>query len=78
MIEVLLFAQLQEEVGKGKVTFEADKISVADLKQKFASKYEIESLLKDVMIAVNEEYAEDDRILSSGDTVAFIPPVSGG
>ena len=29
-------------------------------------------------IAVNEEYATDERILKPGDEVALIPPVSGG
>lgn len=28
--------------------------------------------------AVNEEFAEDDTEVRSGDVVAFIPPVSGG
>jgi molybdopterin synthase sulfur carrier subunit len=30
------------------------------------------------MVAVNEEYAEPDDVIKSGDTVALIPPVSGG
>jgi len=30
------------------------------------------------MIAVNEEYASSDQVLKEGDTVAIIPPVSGG
>jgi molybdopterin converting factor subunit 1 len=29
-------------------------------------------------VAVNEEYASDDRVLADGDVVAFIPPVAGG
>lgn len=78
MIEVLLFAQLQEEVGSSRVTFQSDQISVAELKRKFAERYNIEHLLEEAMVAINEEYAEDLTIISSGDTVAFIPPVSGG
>ena len=31
-----------------------------------------------VMIAVNQEYAALDRVLTNGDEVAIIPPVSGG
>ena len=34
--------------------------------------------LDHVMTAVNEEYALPTDMLSSGDIVAFIPPVSGG
>jgi molybdopterin converting factor subunit 1 len=29
-------------------------------------------------VAVNQEYAPEDRVLSEGDVVAFIPPVAGG
>lgn len=30
------------------------------------------------LIAVNEEYSGEDRLLSENDVVAFFPPVSGG
>ena len=30
------------------------------------------------LVAVNEEYAPHDRVLSDGDQVAIIPPVAGG
>jgi sulfur-carrier protein len=34
--------------------------------------------LKHVMFAVNEEYVLDNETIHPGDTVALIPPVSGG
>ncbi|MFC4559290.1 molybdopterin converting factor subunit 1 [Virgibacillus kekensis] len=77
MIDVLFFAELQEKVGSEKVSMEADGLSVADLKQKLTQEYS--SLKLDhAMIAVNEEYAQEATVLNNGDTVAFIPPVSGG
>ena len=30
------------------------------------------------VVAVNEEYATEERLLDDGDIVAFIPPVAGG
>lgn len=30
------------------------------------------------VVAVNQDYATEDRILEDGDVVAFIPPVAGG
>jgi MoaE-MoaD fusion protein len=34
--------------------------------------------LKGSMVAVNDEYADPERTLEPGDTLAFIPPVAGG
>lgn len=76
MVDVLFFAELQEKVGSDKVLIEADGRSVADLKKNLVDKYGLK--LDHAMIAVNEEYAHEDTVLNSGDTVAFIPPVSGG
>jgi molybdopterin converting factor subunit 1 len=45
-----------------------------ELKQRYPALADIESFA----IAVNESYAEDDLKLADGDTVAVIPPVSGG
>jgi len=36
------------------------------------------SLLPHMMIAVDAEYADDDRPLRAGEEIACIPPVSGG
>lgn len=78
MIDVLFFAAMQEKVGKAKVRIQAENISVKEMKKKYLSTYEMDDLLAESMIAVNEEYSTEDHIIVSGDTVAFIPPVSGG
>jgi molybdopterin synthase sulfur carrier subunit len=31
-----------------------------------------------VMVSINEEFATNDDIIHDGETIAFIPPVSGG
>lgn len=31
-----------------------------------------------ILMAVNQEYAEADQVVSDGDEVAFFPPVTGG
>ncbi|RYG72640.1 molybdopterin converting factor subunit 1 [Lentibacillus lipolyticus] len=77
MISVLFFAELQETSGRDKVTVEADGVSVNELKSRLASTYELPHL-GHAMIAVNEEYSQEDTVVNSGDVVAFIPPVSGG
>jgi len=78
LIELLFFAQLQEVVGSNKLTIEANDISIKEIKQFILSKYEMDDLLDQAMVAVNEEYSTDDTVVSKGDVVAFIPPVSGG
>lgn len=77
MINVLLFAQLKDELGRETLSIEGNGMSVAQLKEKMKMEFQLGGL-ETVMTAVNEEFADDETILSDGDTVAFIPPVSGG
>lgn len=77
MIKILLFAGLQESIGKDTLELNLEEASVRDLKWKLKEQYP-SSNLDDVMTAINEEYALDTDIVKQGDTVAFIPPVSGG
>ncbi|MEJ8765541.1 molybdopterin converting factor subunit 1 [Oceanobacillus sp. HCA-5259] len=77
MIKVLLFAELQETTGKSNLDIPVQNITVQQLKEKLKTNYP-QLNLHDVMTAINEEYAKEDDAITSGDTVAFIPPVSGG
>lgn len=56
-----------------------DGSTVADLRRELAKRHaDLARALPTCRFAVNEEFAQDDRALSSGDEVALIPPVSGG
>ncbi|KFN03902.1 molybdopterin converting factor subunit 1 [Bacillus clarus] len=77
MIEVLLFAHLQEEISKPALQIDCEKITVAELKDILVKEYNV-AISNQIMIAVNEEYANEDDIIQTGDVVAMIPPVSGG
>ncbi|QPQ36538.1 molybdopterin converting factor subunit 1 [Lysinibacillus sp. JNUCC-52] len=77
MINILLFAHLQEMVGETKLTVELSNVTVAHLKEWMEEHYPQLSL-QQIMTAVNEEFATDTTIVKSGDTIAFIPPISGG
>lgn len=77
MINILLFAHLQEMVGESKLTVELSDVTVAHLKDWMEEQYPQLSL-QQIMTAVNEEFATDTTIVKSGDTIAFIPPISGG
>ncbi|MGQ7873172.1 molybdopterin converting factor subunit 1 [Bacillus sp. 1A] len=77
MIRVLLFANLQEEAGRSELQIEKENITVAELKDIVATEYNV-PVLAPIMVAINEEYANEDDTIRDGDVVALIPPVSGG
>ena len=80
-INVRLFAVLRERAGRDAFELELpDGATVADLLDEAARQPGLDDLLPalPVRAAVNREYADPDAILSAGDEVALIPPVSGG
>ena len=78
MITVLLFAQLKENVGHAEVELELEHVmTVTELKKIMQIAYNTGEL-DHVITAINEEYVLNDDTVHPGDTVAFIPPVSGG
>ena len=52
--------------------------NVADLRKWINVQFPEMKKIKRYMIAVNQEYAEDDLVISIQDEIAIIPPVSGG
>lgn len=52
--------------------------NVKELKKYIHSTFPEFHNLNKCMIAVNQEYAEDDTLINQTDEIAIIPPVSGG
>ncbi|HEX8744268.1 MAG TPA: molybdenum cofactor biosynthesis protein MoaE [Thermoleophilaceae bacterium] len=74
-VTVRLFAMLRERAGASEVTVELpERASVRDA---LAALGGLTSGLP-VVMAVNREYASEEAVLSEGDELALIPPVSGG
>ena len=74
-VTVRLFATLRERAGASQLVLELpDGARVCDALDALG---DVADGLPLVM-AVNREYAPDDRVLAAGDEVALIPPVSGG
>jgi MoaE-MoaD fusion protein len=74
-VTVRLFAMLRERAGAPEVTLELpDGASVRDALDSLSGLAEGIPLV----MAVNREYADEDRVLDAGDELALIPPVSGG
>jgi len=74
-VVVRLFAGLRERAGTGERRIElGDGACVADV----WAPLELGERPPGLLYAVNREYAAQDALLSPGDEVALIPPVSGG
>ncbi|MDK8180207.1 MoaD/ThiS family protein [Paenibacillus sp. UMB4589-SE434] len=76
-MKILCFAHLSEKLGASSIELELGSITVADLLQELNNRYPT-LLLDHVMIAVNEQFVDSFYIISPNDTVALLPPVSGG
>jgi molybdopterin synthase sulfur carrier subunit len=77
MNKVLFFAHLRDSIGAEEVKMDAAGKTVAALKAEVAETYKL-AKMDAVMTAINEEFAQDEEVIKAGDTIAFIPPVSGG
>ncbi|MEC1678592.1 molybdopterin converting factor subunit 1 [Bacillus mojavensis] len=77
MIKILLFAGLAEKAGTSTLEIDMEQATTDDVKAVLKEQYGLESI-DTAMIAVNESYVKEITSVSSGDTVAVIPPVSGG
>jgi len=78
-INMLAFGIAKDIVGGSQLQLLVkNDMTVAELKQLLAKQYPPFSDLASLMIAVNNEYAQDNTVLKSTDEVALIPPVSGG
>lgn len=54
-------------------------ITVGELLDALGAQHEfIRQVRQSIRVAVNQEFASSDLIVSEGDEVALIPPVSGG
>ena len=79
-LRVRLFALARERAGCSEIDLElTGEPRVREVKAEIARRLpELAPLLKTAMIAVNEEYADDEAAVTAGARIAIIPPVSGG
>ena len=79
-VRVLFFGRLKEIVGISEERAElSEGARVEDLFARYGRRFpELVAFRASVAASVNQEFAEWRAPLSSGDEVAFLPPVSGG
>lgn len=81
-VKVLFFAKSRELAGLSECKIQLpDTISYSKLVDYLSTTYNLQSLEKTFLIALNSDYCEDADTpiqLKAGDELAVIPPISGG
>jgi molybdopterin converting factor subunit 1 len=79
-VHVRLFARAKDLAGAEVVMLDLpDGACVGDLRRRLAAEYPaLAILLERSAVAVENEFAGDDQILTGRGEVALLPPVSGG
>jgi len=76
-ITVKFFASLREDVGKNEVKLETtEPLTVAQVWAQACDDLPLKK--NNVLMAVNLEYVDENKVVNDGDEVAFFPPVTGG
>ena len=78
-LNLLLFGITKELIGQSNLTYELPEAAtvpqlMARLKQDYPALKDLDAML----VAVNNEYSQEDQVLHEHDEIALIPPVSGG
>ncbi|XP_023335327.1 molybdopterin synthase sulfur carrier subunit-like [Eurytemora carolleeae] len=80
-VKLILFAKARELVGASEVNVRfPQELSSEHLKSKIIQSFPVLDKLGGTwLLALNEAYIDTDRVtLNTGDTLAVIPPISGG
>lgn len=78
-IKVLGFGIVREIFGNQSIEIDVDEgLTVSGLREVLESEFPKMMSLKSYMIALDEEYADEDQEISYLHEIAVIPPVSGG
>ena len=79
-LTVKLFAKARDLIGSPTVQIPwSDGQSVADLKRRLGELHpSLVPLIPRLLVAVNNDYASESKVISVTDEVACFPPVSGG
>jgi molybdopterin converting factor subunit 1 len=80
MIRVRLFARARDLAGADQLALELPQgATVAELRRCLTlMRPSLKGLLERSAVAVQDEFADDDLVLSADAEVALLPPVSGG
>ena len=72
------FGITKEILGGKELSLEMKGKTVGELRAELSGRFPKLIGLKSLYIAVNNDYAEENKVLAETDEIALIPPVSGG
>ena len=75
-VKVLFFASLRETLNLAEATVDANL--APDVQRVWQVSTQNKPLPNNILIAVNQQYADLQTAVKAGDEVAFFPPVTGG
>lgn len=82
VLKVRLFASFRELEGRDEIEVDLQgrgKITGRELKESVSAQHpKLAEGMKHALIAVNESIVQEDEYMNEEDTVALLPPVSGG
>ncbi len=77
-IRLLYFADLRERRGRPEEIIETDAVTPEALYRELAARHGFPAAADGIKVAVNDEMADWQTALDSGDTVVFLTPFGGG
>jgi molybdopterin synthase sulfur carrier subunit len=77
-IQILYFAQLADLAGKAQETRTLSNSSPAELYAELKAAYHFPHAFKQLQVAINHQLSSHDTQLKDGDSIAFLPPMTGG
>ncbi len=79
-VTVRVFARLRDITGTSELARDlAPGATIGDLWRQLAGEFpDLTAYERSISSAINADYARMDQVISEGDGIAFLPPVSGG
>ncbi len=78
-VKILAFGIARDILGTRNLEMDLPEATpISGLKDYLVAKYPDFTKLRSLKLAVNQEYASDDLIITNLDEIVIIPPVSGG
>jgi molybdopterin synthase sulfur carrier subunit len=77
-ITIIYFAQLGQQRGLTEETIATDVADISELYQHLKKQHNLSLAFSNIRVARNEEFCSADSSIDNGDTIAFMPPMSGG